>query len=191
MAKLYFKYGAMGSSKSAQALITKFNYEEKGMKVWLVKPAIDDRDGIGKVRSRIGLEAEADVISETTDIYRWFTEAREKYDVVIADECQFFSEPQINQLKEITMDFDIPVLCFGLKTDFTTHLFAGSKRLLEIADSIQEIKTVCKCGRKANVNARIDADGKIMTEGAQVQIGGNESYTSMCYECWRKGIRKA
>lgn len=185
MAKLYFKYGAMGSSKTAQALITKFNYEEKGMAVWLIKPSVDDRDGVSMVKSRIGLEQPADVVERSTDIYEWFASGK-KYDAVIVDECQFLTEQQINQLKEITIRFDIPVLCFGLKTDFTTHLFEGSKRLFEIADSIQEIKTVCKCGKKATVNARIDANHHIITKGAQVQIGGNESYISMCYECWYK-----
>ena len=130
MAKLYFKYGAMGSSKSAQALITKFNYEELGMTVWLIKPSVDTRDGADIVKSRI-----------------------------------------------------------GLRTDFLTHLFPGSRRLFEVADSLTEIKTVCACGHKATVNARI-AGGRIVTEGEQVFLGGNESYVAMCYKCWQEKIKK-
>lgn len=189
MAKLYFKYGAMGSSKTAQALITKFNYEEKGMHVWLIKPSVDNRDGASLVKSRIGLSAEAEVIFRDTDIYERFQKEAKEYTVVIVDECQFFTEEQINQFKNITIDFDIPVLCFGLKTDFTTHLFPGSRRLFEIADSIQEIKTICKCGRKADVNARFDENHNLLTKGDQVFIGGNESYESMCYRCWREKVR--
>lgn len=184
MAKLLYKYGTMGSSKTAQALITKFNYEEKGMKVWLIKPELDDRDGVGVARSRIGLSQQAFVIPGDMNIYDQFAANREGYAAIVADECQFLTEEQIEQLKAITMDFDVTVLCFGLKTDFMTHLFPGSKRLFEIADSIQELKTVCQCGNKATVNARIDADGRIITRGEQIQIGGNESYVSMCYACW-------
>ena len=150
MAKLYFKYGAMGSSKTANALITKFNYEERGMKVWLIKPALDDRDGVGVVRSRIGLSEEAYVVSGETDLYRTFREKTD-FHVIIADECQFFTEAQIDQLRQIVNEFDVPVLCFGLRTDFLTNLFEGSRRLFEVADSITEIKTICSCGKKASV----------------------------------------
>ena len=158
MAKLYFKYGAMGSSKTANALITKFNYEERGMRVWLIKPAIDTRDGAGVIRSRIGLEAEAQIIGADTDIYAEFA-LRKECHVIIADECQFFTEEQIDQLRRIVDELDIPVLCFGLRTDFMTRQFSGSRRLFEVADSITEIKTICTCGKKAIVNARIDGAG--------------------------------
>lgn len=185
MAKLYFKYGAMGSSKTAQALITKFNYEEKGMKVWLGKPSIDTRDGANMIKSRIGLEEKAFVISKEENVYDYFSRmTNEKYDVVIIDECQFLTEEQVDQLGQIVIDYDIPVLCFGLRTDFQTHMFPGSKRLFEIAESISEIKTICECGRKATVNARIDEHGNVTTKGEQVYIGGNESYIAMCYKCW-------
>ena len=175
MAKLYFKYGAMGSSKTANALITKFNYEERGMKVWLIKPAIDNRDGENVIRSRIGLAETAYTVAKDTDILYEF-ENRKDYHVIIADECQFFTETQIDQLRHIVDVYDIPVLCFGLRTDFLTHLFEGSRRLFEVADSITEIKTICSCGKKAIVNARIDSNGKVVTEGGQILIGGNDSY---------------
>ena len=187
MAKLYFKYGAMGSSKTANALITKFNYEERGMRVWLIKPAIDTRDGAGVIRSRIGLEAEAQIIGAETDIYAEFARRKECH-VIIADECQFFTEGQIDQLRRIVDELDIPVLCFGLRTDFMTRQFSGSRRLFEVADSITEIKTICTCGKKAIVNARIDGAGRVVTTGGQILLGGNDSYVAMCHSCWKQAI---
>ncbi len=187
MAKLYFKYGAMGSSKTANALITKFNYEERGMKVWLIKPSLDDRDGADVVRSRIGLSENAYIVSSVTDIYSVFSSDPD-YHAIIADECQFFSADQIDQLRHIVDEFDVPVLCFGLRTDFLTHMFEGSRRLFEVADSISEIKTICSCGDKAIVNARIDENGNIVTEGGQILIGGNDSYVAMCHKCWKRAI---
>ena len=189
MAKLYFKYGAMGSSKTAQALITKFNYEERGMSVWLIKPSTDDRDGATVIRSRIGLWAEAEVISPGDDIRAIF-DAKGRRDVIIADECQFLTPAQIDQLRSIVDEENVPVLCFGLRTDFQTKLFPGSARLFELADSITEIKTICGCGSKATVNARIGPDGKIVTEGEQVLLGGNDTYIAMCHSCWRKRIAR-
>ena len=191
MAKLYFKYGAMGSSKTAQALITKYNYEENDLSVWLLKPSADDRDGVQILRSRIGLEASADIISPETDIFRRFeTEKLGQVDVIIVDECQFFTSEQIDQLREIVDAYNLPVMCFGLRTDFQTKLFPGSRRLMEVADSILEIKTICDCGAKATVNARIDSTGHIVTEGAQVVLGGNDSYIAMCHKCYMRGIRE-
>lgn len=190
MAKLYFKYGAMGSSKTAQALITKFNYEERGMKVWLIKPAIDVRDGKGVIRSRVGLEEECTAIDKCDQIFDAFTNERIEADVIIADECQFFTAEQIDSLRRIVDEYEVPVLCFGLRTDFLSHLFEGSRRLFEVADSISEIKTICECGSKATINARLDGDGKIVTEGSQVMLGGNESYVAMCHRCWKKRIKK-
>lgn len=188
LAKLYFRYGAMGSSKTAQALITKFNYEERGMKVWLIKPALDTRDGESVLRSRIGLEAKADALNAEFDIFEAFS-SNQKSDVIIADEAQFFTTEQIDQLRRIVDELDIPVLCYGLRTDFLTHTFEGSKRLMEIADSISEIKTICECGKKAIVNARIDENGKIITSGGQIMLGGNDSYIAMCHACWKKKIK--
>ena len=189
MAKLYFKYGAMGSSKSAQALITKFNYEELGMSVWLIKPSVDTRDGADIIRSRIGLEARAQVITPEMDITAEYAAAG-RHDVIIADEAQFFTPEQIDQLRTLVDDEDLPVLCFGLRTDFLTHFFPGAQRLMELADSLTEIKTICRCGRKATVNARIDANGNIVTRGSQIMLGGNDSYTAMCHQCWRKKSRE-
>ncbi len=189
MAKLYFKYGAMGSSKTANALITKFNYEERGMRVWLIKPSIDDRDGVTTVRSRIGLSAPAEVVFDNDDIFEVFSKKRDHH-VIIADECQFFTAAQIDQLRRIVDVYDVPVLCFGLRTDFLTHLFEGSRRLFEVADSITEIKTICECGKKAIVNARIDEEGHVVTEGGQILIGGNDSYVAMCHACWQRAIEK-
>lgn len=183
MAKLYFKYGAMGSSKTAQALITKFNYEERGMRVWLIKPAEDLRDAAAAVVSRIGLEASCTPVERADSIMALF-EHHGSTDVIIADECQFFSAKQVDELRDIVNELNIPVLCFGLRTDFMTHLFEGSKRLFEVADSISEIKTICRCGRKATVNARVGRDGRILTAGRQIELGGNERYTAMCYKCW-------
>ena len=188
MAKLYFKFGAMGSSKSAQALITQFNYEELGMSVWIIKPSVDDRDGADIVRSRIGLFRQADVIFPQDNLLERYRQAG-TFDVIIADEAQFLTPEQIDQLRQIVDEQDVPVLCFGLRTDFLTHLFPGSRRLLELADSITEIKTVCACGAKATVNARLDSQGRILTQGDQVFLGGNDSYVAMCHRCWRKKIR--
>ena len=190
MAKLYFKYGAMGSSKTAQALITKYNYEENDMKVWLIKPSADTRDGAAIIRSRIGLEAKCEIATPNTDIYERFRATRMgACDVIIADECQFLTISQIDQLRAIVNDFSVPVLCFGLRTDFQTKLFPGSLRLMELADCIEEIKTMCDCGAKATVNARI-SDGYIVTEGAQVVLGGNDCYIAMCHRCYIHGIRE-
>ncbi len=188
MPKLYFKYGAMGSSKTANALITKFNYEERGMKVWLIKPAIDDRDGACMVKSRIGLAQEAYVVSQDCNLLEEFNKNHADCHVIIADECQFLTKAQVDQLRYIVDTLEIPVLCFGLRTDFLTHMFEGSHRLFEVADSISEIKTICSCGNKAIVNARIDGSGKVVTEGGQILIGGNDSYVAMCHACWKKAI---
>lgn len=186
MAKLYFKYGAMGSSKTAQALITKFNYEEKGMRVLLLKPAVDIRDGKTIVKSRIGLQSEALVFQKNENLYdkiRYNDIARYP-DAVIIDEAQFLTRKQVEQLRDAVDKENISVLCFGLRTDFQLKLFEGSKALFELAENISEIKSVCSCGNKASVNARIDRDGKVITDGKQVEIGGNDKYVSMCYKCY-------
>ena len=191
MAKLYFKYGAMGSSKTAQALITKYNYEENDLRVWLIKPSADTRDGEQILRSRIGLEARVDVIPPEQDVYaRFQKEQQGKCDVIIVDECQFMTVEQVDELRAIVNDFGVPVMCFGLRTDFLTHLFPGGRRLMEVADTIQEIKTICDCGAKATVNARIDGEGHIVTQGAQVVLGGNDSYIAMYHRCYVRGIRE-
>ena len=199
MSKLYFKFGAMASSKTANALMTRFNYEEKGNHVWLIKPDLDNRDDytdengvrVTVVKSRIGLSAVADVVGRDEDIHARFMALNEKQhiDVIICDECQFLTAAQVDQMKYIAEYCDTPVLCFGLRSDFLTQLFEGSKRLLEIADSITEIKSVCRCGKKAIVNARI-ADGRVVTVGDQIEIGGNDKYEGMCWGCWQQRIRE-
>ena len=200
MSKLYFKFGAMASSKTANALMTKFNYEEKGNRVWLIKPDLDNRDDYtdeqGKrvtvVKSRIGLSAVADVIRQDEDLLERFKAMHETtpVDVIICDECQFLTGAQVDQMKQIAEYLDIPVLCFGLRSDFQTKLFDGSMRLFEIADSITEIKSVCRCGKKAIVNARLSEEGRVIVEGAQIFIGGNDKYEGMCWGCWQDRIAR-
>lgn len=199
MSKLYFKFGAMASSKTANALMTRFNYEEKGNRVWLIKPDIDNRDdytdengnAVTVVKSRIGLSAVADVIPRDANLLEMFKKITgdNKIDVIICDECQFLTEAQVDDMKYIAEFCDTPVLCFGLRSDFKTKLFEGSRRLFEIADSITEVKSVCTCGKKAIVNARINEQGEIITEGAQIEIGGNDKYESMCWGCWQTRIK--
>lgn len=192
MAKLYFRYGAMGASKTAQALITRFNYEQQGMHCVLLKSAIDTRDGKTLIKSRIGIEAEATVIEPGDIITLELLTKRsgyDKIDSIIVDECQFLTTEQVDQLSDIVDKYDIPVLCFGLRTDFQSNLFSGSKRLMEIADSISEIKYICSCGCKAVINARVDENGKIITSGKQILIGGNDKYISLCRKCYKEKIR--
>ena len=199
MSKLYFRFGAMASSKTANALMTRFNYEEKGHHVWLIKPDLDNRDDYtdenGKrvtvVKSRIGLSAVADVVKRDENLFETYKKltALSTIDAIICDECQFLTAAQVDQMKYIAEFCDIPVLCFGLRSDFQTKLFEGSRRLFEIADSINEIKSVCTCGKKAIVNARINANGDIITEGEQIEIGGNDKYVSMCWGCWQTKIK--
>ena len=192
--KLYWKYGTMNSSKTAQVLMTKFNYEEKGYRVALVKPSIDNRDGANVIKSRIGLQAECITVDRE---YCFLPYNFRSYDVIIVDEAQFLTARQVLELKMIAITY-IPIICFGLKTDFQMHLFEGSKRLFELADSISEIKSICKCGNKAEVNARI-IDGNVVYSGEQVLIGGNDKYEAMCFKCWsnynqnnfEKGIDKS
>ena len=188
MGRMYFRHGAMGSSKSAQLLITKYNYEERGIKVLLLKPAIDTRDGATVIRSRIGLTGEAIAVGPQEDLYAMF--CADPVGVVIVDESQFLAPPQVDQLRRIVDDYDIPVFCYGLRTDFQSHLFEGSKRIIEITDEIEEIKTVCSCGRKALINARL-VNGKPTLDGEQIMLGGNESYVAMCHKCWSRALRES
>ena len=185
--KLYFKYGVMGCSKTAQALMTKFNYEQQGYNVLLIKPSIDNRDDHENktvVKSRIGLESEAIAFSRKQNLIRLFNKRKkDNIGVIIVDECQFCTSTQIDELKELTKF--APVLCYGLKTDFRTKLFSGSKRLLEIADSLTELKAICECGRKATVNARFK-NGLLVTKGSIIEIGGDDKYRAMCYDCYKK-----
>ena len=168
--------------------------------MWLIKPDLDNRDDyvneqgkkITVVKSRVGLMAEAEAISQTEDLLARFKEMREAatVDVIICDECQFLAPEQVDQLKRVAEYLDTPVLCFGLRSDFQTKLFPGSKRLFEIADSITEVKSVCRCGKKATVNARLNDQGEVIVEGEQVCIGGNDRYEAMCWGCWQDKIKK-
>jgi len=194
MNKLYYKYGAMGSSKTAQALMTKFNYEQKGHKVFLFKPLCDNRcqiDGKSYVSSRIGLKSECIEFAKEDDFlkicqtYEILNVKNVDKNVIIVDECQFLTSKQVEQLKEVS--FYLPVICFGLLTNYKTQLFEGSKRLIELADSIQEIKSVCRCGKKATINARLN-NGKIVTSGEEVLIGGDDKYEGMCYHCYKRKL---
>lgn len=196
MAKLYFRYGAMGSSKTANALMVRYNYKEKGQTPVLLKPRTDTRDGERVIRSRIGLEEPClyvDEFLEAMDQPGSSTYAGLKnkvYAAVIVDEAQFLTASQVDRLSDIVDDFGIPVLCYGLRTDFTSHLFEGSKRLLEIADVIEEVPTVCWCGRRAHYNTRIK-DGQVVRTGEQIMLGGNETYVSLCRKHYKEGrIRK-
>ena len=191
MSRLYFKYGAMGSSKTAQALMCRFNYIQKGYNVLLLNSSIDNRFESDKseVISRVGLKADCIKFSSEDNILDIFNKNNniKKVDLVIVDECQFATAKQIEQLKLISED--IPVFCYGLLTNFKTLLFEGSKRLIEIADSFEEITSVCKCGDKAIINARL-INGKVATEGQEIQIGAEESYQAMCYSCFQKELTK-
>lgn len=188
MPKLYFKYGTMGSSKTAQALMCKFNYEERGFKVLLMKNLVDKRDvqnGKVVVKSRIGLFAECKTFEKDTNLFEMVKKEGflKNKCVVIVDEAQFLTKKQVEELKEVSNY--VPVLCYGLLTNFKTELFEGSKRLVEIADSLHELKSVCSCGKKSNVNARL-VNGKVVTDGSEILIGGNESYEAMCFDCFKK-----
>lgn len=176
MAKLYFRYGAMGASKTANMLMVRYNYIERGQDVVLLKPSCEKRDGKMLIKSRIGLEAECVYVESFLDDF--FVNPH-KYACILVDEAQFLKGEQVEELAKIVDNYNIPVICYGLKTDFQSHLFEGSKRLLELANVIEEIPTICWCGKKAIMNARV-INGKIMDEGSQILLGGNESYISLC-----------
>ena len=183
MAKLYFRYGAMGSSKTANAIMVQYNYRERGQSALLVKPAMENRDGARIIASRSGLSAPCVYIEDLT------LEEAAKHDCIIVDEAQFLTKEQVEKLVLIVDDLNVPVVAYGLRADFQGNLFEGSHWLLAWADSIEEVKTVCWCGKKATWNARI-ADGKVVKTGAQIQLGGNESYTALCRKHWLRGELK-
>lgn len=180
MAKLYFRYGAMGSSKTANALMVKYNYEERGQKVLMAKPATDTRNGTHTVQSRCGLESECVLFDEITE------EMIGDIDCLIVDEAQFLTKEDVEFIVHIVDDLSTPVVCYGLRADFRGDLFPGSQWLLAWADTIEEVKTICWCGKKAIWNARFDENG-IIKEGEQVVLGANEKYTSLCRKHWREG----
>ena len=189
MANLVFNYGAMGCSKTANALMTRFQYADKGLNVWLIKPEIDTRDDIrhedgtvtALVKSRVGISGEATVIKSDAQII-----PPDGIDLIICDEAQFLSENQVDNLKAIAETLDIPVYCYGLRTDFRTKLFPGAKRLFELASRTVELESICSCGNPAIINARFNSKGEIVTRGSVVELGGDDRYKALCYSCWKR-----
>ncbi len=198
MAKLIYYYGSMASSKTLRLLSTAYNFEEKGVQIMVLKPSLDTRDGDNIIRSRAGLERKCVMVDKGIDLYNavktysnFLSTQFEQLKTVIIDECQFLTEKQVDELSDVVDNLGINVMCYGLRTDFRSKLFQGSKRLFEIADTIEEIKSTCECGnRKTSINARFDENGEIITDGNQVMIGGNETYTALCRKCWKDKIRK-
>ena len=190
MAKLYFSYSAMNAGKSTILLQASHNYQERGMKTMLLTAALDGRHGKGRIGSRIGLSADAFVFSSATDMVALVSDHRKQteIDCVLVDEAQFLTNDQVWQLAELVDELNIPVMCYGLRTDFQGNMFPGSARLLAIADNLREIRTICHCGRKATMVIRQDAAGTVIRDGAQVEIGGNEKYISLCRSHWRAAM---
>ena len=190
MAKLYFYYSAMNAGKSTVLLQSSYNYQERGMRTLVFVPDIDTRSGLGRVRSRIGLEAPAEVLSPTDNL---LNRVRHEHTIdpiacVLIDEAQFLTRAQVEQLSDVADVLEIPVLCYGLRTDFQGQLFPGSGALLALADDLTELKTICHCGRKATMNLRLGADGRAVREGAQIEIGGNERYVAMCRRHYKTAL---
>lgn len=182
MAKLYFQYAAMNAGKSTTLLQASFNYHEQGMETVLFTAAIDTRRAKGTIASRIGLVADAHIFDDSTNLYRQIeTILREKKtDCIFVDEAQFLSAEQVLELAQVVDHLNVPVMCFGLRTDFRGALFPGSAQLLAVADDIRELKTICHCGRKATMNLRVDGAGEAIREGDQIEVGGNERYIALC-----------
>lgn len=190
MAKVYFYYSAMNAGKSTVLLQSSYNYQERGMRTMVFAPAIDDRSGLGRVKSRIGLEAPAEILTADDNLFKRVESAQTESPLacVLVDEAQFLTPAQVTQATDIADTLDIPVLCYGLRTDFQGNLFPGSAALLALADDLIELKTICHCGRKATMNVRIGADGKGLREGAQIEIGGNERYVAMCRRHYKEAL---
>lgn len=191
MAKLRFYHGTMASAKSLRLLTTAYNFEEKGLSFMVLKPSCDTRDGEDVIASRIGLKRECISVNKEVNLFKAVEEYNnilkanlDKLEWILVDESQFLSAEQVEQLAEIVDEMDVEVMCFGLRTDFQSHLFEGSKRLMELADEIEEIKSRCSCGRKTSINARFDNNGEIVFQGEQIVIGGNDRYKPLCRKCW-------
>ncbi len=193
MASLYFKYAAMNSGKSTQLLQAHYNYVERGMNPLALTAKLDTRSGHGRISARIGLDLPAETFDRETDIFAAVDTAHAKkpVDVIVMDEAQFLTEAQVLQCARIVDTLNIPVMCYGLKTDFMGKLFPGSEALLRLADNIEEIKTICWCGKKANMTARVTPDGQVVREGAQIAIGGNDMYVSLCRKHFMAGEARA
>lgn len=193
MASLYFKYAAMNSGKTTQLLQAHYNYKERGMNPLALTARLDDRYGAGKITARIGLDLKADTFGTETDIFDLIQQkhSQKNIDVIFIDEAQFMTEEQVYQCARVVDDLNIPVLCYGLKTDFMGKLFKGSETLLRLADNLEEIKTICWCGQKATQTARITEQGEMIRDGAQVAIGGNDMYTALCRKHFISGQANA
>lgn len=197
MAKFKYVWGPMSGGKSLNLLSTAYNLEENGIQIMILKPSLDTRDGEGVIRSRAGLEQKCIMIDKEINLYKAIKAYKnvlaaqfETLKWVLIDEAQFLTEEQVDQLSDVVDFLNVNVMCFGLRTDFQSHLFPGSKRLFEIADDLEEIKSSCECGeKKASINARFDENGEIITEGSQVEIGGNDKYKAICRKCWKDKIR--
>ncbi len=188
MAQLYYRYSTMNAGKSIELIKVAYNYEERGQRVMTLLPAIDDRYGVGVITSRIGIQREAMLVKDDTNILELFLAEKEKgnIDCVLIDECQFLRKHHVEELIEIVDTFNVPVMAYGLKNDFRNQLFEGSYYMLIYADKIEEIKTICWCGRKATMVARV-VDGKIVKQGEQIVIGGNDMYVSLCRKHYNDG----
>lgn len=190
MAKLYFNFSTMNAGKSTLLLQASYNYRERGMNTFLMTAAIDGRAGKGRIASRIGIESEAEMFNGDSDVFDLIQKRLRQgpVDCIFVDEAQFLSKPQVWQLARAVDDLDVPVICYGLRVDFRGELFPGSAALLALADEMREARTICFCGKKATMVIRQDADGNALTEGAQIQIGGNETYVSVCRRHWRDAV---
>ena len=184
MAKLYFRHGAMGSSKTANALMVEYNYYERGKQALLLKPKLDNRDGEGVIRSRMGLEKKCGFVE---DFVKYTADEIKQYDCIIVDEAQFCTKEQIAFFVDVVDECNVPVICYGLRTDFQREPFPGSIWLLAWADVIEEIKTVCWCGQGATCNTRFTEDGRVIREGEQVCLGGNDKYIALCRKHYKEG----
>ncbi len=198
MCKLYYYYGVMGSSKSLRLLATAHDFDEKSIPILVLKPSADTRDGKNIIKSRAGLERECisvdpdinifDIVNEFINLRK--LEGKSTLKWILVDECQFLTEEQVDQLSDIVDYLDVNVICYGLRTDFKSKLFPASKRLFELADDIEEVKTSCDCGERASINARFNSEGKIITEGSQILVGGDDLYHAICRRDWKELIRK-
>ena len=190
MAKLYFNYSTMNAGKSTVLLQASHNYRERGMETYLLTADFDGRSGTGKIASRIGIEEKADIYGQSDDLFAKISTRLDQgpVDCVMVDEAQWMTKDQVWQLARAVDDLDVPIMCYGLRVDFRGELFPGSATLLALADEMREVRTICHCGKKATMVIRVDADGNAVTQGAQIEVGGNDRYVSLCRIHWREAV---